>query len=158
MLGSLGLTCNHFDSHGITWIHLDAIGITWTHLDSLGITWTHLESLGFTWNHLESLGITWIHLDSLGITWTKGNGDWQGKRESLPRPKGKRENPRMRFEAHSHLTITARTHARTKRNDFPVRGACLKADSLPPTSDIYIYIYIYIYMSRSICQTLEKQQ
>ena len=24
------------------------------------------------------------------------------------------------FEAHFHLTITARTHARTKRNDFPV--------------------------------------
>ena len=44
----------------------------------------------------------------------------KGKRESLPSPKGKRENPRTTFEAHFHLTITARTHARTKRNDFPV--------------------------------------
>ena len=32
---------------------------------------------------------------------------------------------------------TARTHARTKRNDLPVRA-------FPPTCDIYIYIYIYI--------------
>ena len=49
--------------------------------------------------------------------------------------KGKRETPEVPFEAHFHLASTprARTHD-TKR--FPgYGGACLKANSLPPTSD-----------------------
>ena len=62
----------------------------------------------------------------------KSTGKGKGKASCGDR---ERENPGIMFEARFHLTITARTHARTKRNDFPVRGACLKADSLPPTSD-----------------------
>ena len=59
----------------------------------------------------------------------------KGKRESPPGSKGKGKRPSMCFELHFHLAILsrARTHD-TKR--FPgYGGACLKANSLPPTSD-----------------------
>ena len=69
----------------------------------------------------------------------KGTHDAQGKREDLPgpkgkredlqRPKGKRESARAGFLARISLgNQTARTHARTTRNDFPV-------GLTPPTSD-----------------------
>ena len=45
----------------------------------------------------------------------------KGKREKNPKVKGKREMSRMTFSADSHLTTTARTHARTETEiDFPV--------------------------------------
>jgi hypothetical protein len=163
-LDSLGFTWIHLDSLGLTWIHLDSLGLTWSHLDSLGFTWTHLDSLGpiwmhfdsfgITWTHLHSpgftrtllgsLGLTWIHLDSLGFTRTHSESlglarpHWNSLREKGKAIRGKRERQmlRMRFEMHFHLASAprARTHD-TKR--FPgYGGACLKANSLPPTSDI----------------------
>ena len=111
-LGSLGCTGIHLDSLGFTWVHFDSCGCTSIHLNSLGFALIRLDSLVFTRVHLELLGFTWIHLDSFGFTWEKGK-----PREA----KGKRENGGTQ-----HLTRislgkgTARTHARTRRNDFPV--------------------------------------
>ena len=70
----------------------------------------------------------------------KGKPINKGKRERLPRQKGKRERRgRVVFELPFDPYIQNRASlARTKRNDFPVAGGCLKADSLPQTSDIYI--------------------
>ena len=74
--------------------------------------------------------------------------------KSLDGAKGK--GKRRRISGYTfkdfHLAILsrARTHD-TKR--FPgYGGACLKANSLPPTSDIYIYIYIYIYYKKHACK------
>ena len=106
-------------------IHLVvSLRFIWTHLDSLGPTWIHLDSLGFTRTHLDSLKFTRTHLNSL-----------REKGRAIV-PKGKRETHRITFEMHFHLASAprARTHD-TKR--FPgYGGACLKANSLPPTSDL----------------------
>ena len=121
-------------SLGFTWIHLDSRGFTWIHLDSLGFTWIHLDSLGFTWIHLDSLGLTRTHLDSFGLTWTDQNSLelTRSHQDSLepqktrtkypPEPKGKRERGwgQLNFLQFRPHYQTARTHARTKRNDFPV--------------------------------------
>ena len=65
--------------------------------------------------------------------------------------KGKGKGPRAKREkgkpAASVLRCISTLHSpRARTHDtkgFPgYRGACLKANSLPPTSDIYIYIYI----------------
>ena len=64
----------------------------------------------------------------------------KGKRERPSSRKGKRERPRTDAGAAFSLGIGhrayARTHARTKRNDFPV--------GLTPPGLRYIYIYIPI--------------
>lgn len=54
----------------------------------------------------------------------------QGKRESLPGPKRKRENPGLKLEAHFRLTNSC-AHARHDTNRFPGWAAAL----FPLTSD-----------------------
>ena len=134
---SLGFTWFHLVLLGFAWFHFVSLGFTWFHLVSLGLTWFHLVALGFTWFPFVPLGLTWFHLDSLGLTWSP---IWshlvllQGKRESCPPPKGKRENPTDDVSgAFPPYNQTARTH---ERNETISRLV-----SLPPTSDIYIYIY-----------------
>ena len=130
---SFGFTGIHWDSLGFTWIRLDALGLTWSHCDSSGLTWIQLHSLGLTWTYLnlDSLRLTWTHLDSLELTdLTEGNG----KSHRAERGKGNGA-PDVR-DAFAPGIGPARTHAHTTRNDFPVTGGpCLKANSLPPTSD-----------------------
>ena len=151
-LDLLWFTWIYLDSLGFTWIHLDLLGLTWTHLDSLGFIWTHLDSLGFTWTHFDSLRLTWTHLVSLWIhfdlpwtldppTLTREKGITQshkgkGKTSRSKKGKGKGETP-YNFTPDSpvHPNTARRTHA---RNETISRfgGASLKADSLPPISDI----------------------
>ena len=58
----------------------------------------------------------------------------KGKRAKLSAQKEKGKRPGMPFEVYFHLTFTASTHM--TRSDFPVTGgACLKANSLPQTTD-----------------------
>ena len=86
----------------------------------------------------------------------------QGKREHLPRTKGKRECAAARHlgfrfgmgspRAHTRARTASTAQAQTRNYDFPV-GA-FWTNSLPPTSDIiYIYIYIYIEFNNHIRQT-----
>ena len=62
----------------------------------------------------------------------------QGKRENMPRQKGKRESTGTTFWTRFSLyNQTARTHARTnetKRNDFPV-------GLIPPTSRLFVFCF-----------------
>ena len=66
------------------------------------------------------------------------------EREEVLRPKGKREpGKRGKLQAaptpatFSNRTAShARTHARTKRNDFPVGGSA--GSTRPPTSDVVV--------------------
>jgi hypothetical protein len=147
-----GLTWIPCNSFGLFWTQLDPLGLTWAHLDSLGPTWTHFDSLGLIWTHLDSLGLSPTHLDSLGLTWIlfvslgpTGSHKGKGKGRWVQKEKGKRG--RMKFALGILFTSRNRAaHARTKRNDFLVSGgAFLKANSLPPTSDIYIYVYTHMY-------------
>ena len=71
----------------------------------------------------------------------EGKGKAYDKREKgkASGVKGKRERQRTGNLIRDPTRHPDRAHARTTRNDFPVRGACLKANSLPPTSDLYIY-------------------
>ena len=136
---------------------MDSLGFTWTHLDSVRLTSTHLDSLGSTCIYLYSPGFIWIHLSQIrfqcnstlnsfrftldpGLTRShKGKGNHpisQGKREDLPLQKKK--GKRLRHsDSTLHPNTARRTHA---RNETISRfgGASLKADSLPPTSDIHM--------------------
>ena len=150
------------DSRGLTWTHLDSLGLTWTHLDSLGFIWTHLDSLGFTWIHLDSLGLTWTHLDSLDLTWihqdslrfTRIHQNSLREKGKAIESKGKREMARITFEMHFHLAQAfARTHARHETISR-LRGACLKANSLPPTSDLTISFILEL--QENICKQVKK--
>jgi hypothetical protein len=92
----------------------------------------------------------WFHTEFMLI---KGKPSARGKRETVwqkgkaGEPKGKRENSgNDTFALFPPGKQTARTHAQTQQNDFPVRGGLPKGELTPPTSDIYIYICIYIYM------------
>ena len=81
-------------------------------------------------------------MDSLDLIYLKGKGTHDLTREKGKDPshKGKRESTGRTIWAHFHLAtpLRARTHD-TKR--FPgYGGACLKAISLPPTSDLIDYI------------------
>ena len=125
-------------SNGFNWVQLNSSEFKWApplppillsnfswlyryrfHWDSLDLTWTHLISLGSPWPHLsQGKGNTWSH---------KGKG-----KESLPWPKGKRGMEKNHFWDPFWPYIQLRTHARTKRNDFPV-GLSL------PTSEQVIY-------------------
>ena len=98
------LTCTHLDRLGFTRAHWDPLHLTWTRLDSLELTWIHVAVLGFAWTHLDSLGLIWIYLGSLGFTWTPA----QNKKKRVP--------PQF-FALIPIDNHTARTHARTKRND-----------------------------------------
>ena len=138
---SFGFTWFYWFSCGLTWLHLVSFCFTWYHLVSLGFTWI---SLGLTWTHLThsgSLGLTWIHLHSLGLTGTHcTHSTIQGKREDLPVQKGKGKGL-TRYDCtptplHIQTPRVARTHARNETMSR-LRGAGLKADSLPQTSDIW---------------------
>ena len=138
-LDSLEFTWTLLGSFGFTWthrIHLDPVGLTWTHLDSLGLIWIHLDSPGLTWIHLDSLELIWTHLDSFGFTSIYVRE--KGKPSAL---KGKRESPAAGFLPRSDYATRprVRTHERNETISR-FRGASLKANSSPPTSDIYIYI------------------
>ena len=56
--------------------------------------------------------------------------------------KGKRERPLTENLIWDPTRQTNRAHARTTRNDFPVRGGLPKGELTPPNLR-YIYIYIY---------------
>ena len=84
---------------------------------SIGFTWTHLDSLGLTWTHLDSLGPTWIHLDP--ICCTRENGRRRGRKtKRLCGGKTKRLRPASSAGLIRHCQCAS--HARMKRNDFPV--------------------------------------
>ena len=76
----------------------------------------------------------------------EGKGKAYDKREKgkAGDPKGKRERPRtgnlIRDPTRQPDRAHARTHARHKTNSR-IRGACLKANSLPPTSDPF-YVFV----------------
>ena len=169
----MGLTWTHLeplgfrtqlDIHGFIWSHLDSLGLGWAYLGSLGLIGLTRIYLGITW---DSLGLTWTHLDALGPTrthWIIETKEitrileiirkYQGKMERVV-SQGKRERPARHKEkgkvpAHVLAEISpdlahrahARTHARHETISL-LRGACLKAISLPPTSDVYtLYIHI----------------
>ena len=103
-----------------------------------------MVSLGLTCSHFVSLGFTWSPFVSLGFTREKGKAlGPKGKRESLPGQKGKRESlpgqKGKRERCHGgHLNCNSTphqnraSHARTKRNDFPVAGGLPKGGLTPP--------------------------
>ena len=111
-LGSLGFTRFHLGSLGFTWLHSVSLGLTWFHFVSLCFTWPHLVSLGSIWFHLGLFGFAPIHLVSLGFTRIHSWPIFQGKGKL---PAGKREKGKHPTDIHH-----ACTHARTRRNDFPV--------------------------------------
>ena len=95
---------------------------------SLEHTRAHKNSLELSWTHLNSLEIIRTHMNSLIHISHKG----KGKGPRAEREKGKPGARHLRCISNLH-SPRARTH-NTKR--FPgYGGACLKANSLPPTSD-----------------------
>ena len=87
----------------------------------------------------------WTHLDSLDLldhTREKGRPPTpQREKGKAPGGKGKRENVEHEVLAPFPPSIPfARTHARHETISR-FGGACLKADSLPPTSDLYTFVH-----------------
>ena len=164
-LVSFGLTWFQMVSLGFIWSHLVSLAFTWSHLVSLGLTWFHLVSLGLTWSHFDftfvslwfNFGLTsillwshvyltlislWFHIDFMLIRREslvhEGKGKAYDKREKgkAGGVKGKRERHRPGIWSGIRLgNQTARTHARHETISRS-GGACLKANSLPPTSDL----------------------
>ena len=79
----------------------------------------------------------------------EGKGKAYDKREKgkAGDPKGKRERQKTENLIRDPTRQPDRAHARTTRNDFPVRGGLPKGELTPPNLRyIYIYIYICIYI------------
>ena len=72
----------------------------------------------------------------------EGKGKAYDKREKgkAGAPKGKRERPQTGNLIRDPTRHPDRAHARTTRNDFPVRGGLPKGELTPPNLR-YIYIY-----------------
>ena len=97
----------------------------------------------------------------------EGKGKAYDKREKgkAGDPKGKRERPQTENLIRDPTRHPDRAHARTTRNDFPVRGGLPKGELTPPNlryipnsppkgigvrEYIYIYSYIYVYIYKFI--------
>ena len=137
---TLGLTRTHIWYRLVSLRFNVALRFTWSHFVSLGFTWFHSVSLGFTrfhlvseWFHMAPFGLTWIHFISLGLT---RSHLFLGKREHLPRAKGKSEKGTCFFfpflsPRHPVLTThTGRPYALTTQS----RTICWLS-SQPPISD-----------------------
>ena len=124
----------------LIWFDLVLLDFTWCYLISFGLTWFHLISLDCEWCYLISLAFILFHLISRLIS-HQGKGkdpkNEKGKREGPQKQKGKGESVKTPFLTLISLGLgTARTHARTTQNDFPVGLS-------PPTSDTHKHAHTH---------------
>ena len=98
----------------------------------------------------------WFHIDFMLIRREslvhEGKGKAYDKREKgkAGGVKGKRERHKTGNLIRDPTRHPDRAHARTTRNDFPVRGGLPKGELTPPNLR-YIYIYIYVCICICIC-------
>ena len=141
------LTWTHVKSIELIWNGLQLFEIIWNnlrcgnrlkslelHWKYVSIVWIHLKAFEIVWNLSKSVDIIWTNLKSLKITWT--HEITRGKKSNLLKQEEKRESacPDV-FNALPPGNPLVRTHAR-HQTISRLRGACMKANSLPTTSDL----------------------